>query len=396
MKDASAAYEIITDEAGFRALQREWDDLWARARGWYYQSFDNCWIAWEQIARPLGRKLHIIVRREAGKSVLIFPLITYKRVLWTYLIPLSSESADFTSILVEDNACTATLIEGAWDVARTRCGADFIHMPYLPDSTDLHRLALNERHFVVREHTPRYFAKINEESKRYDWKGFCDSLGTLYERKPGKVERRLAAAGKVRIDVVDWTDPVRIVASIDALLSWKRIWGARVGKLGDWLHSQHYRNFLIAWLSTEGTAVRGHAIVVTVDDAAIAVLLMCTDARGVTGIISSFNPVFAKWSPGLVAVETMMKWAFDHQLDLECGPGSEVFKAYWSRGNRGYCCTAQSVNSLWGLVGICLRRWPRNTVKRVRALAGHLKLARVDHPKQPEDSPVDRDFQKKS
>jgi CelD/BcsL family acetyltransferase involved in cellulose biosynthesis len=81
MKDASAAYEIITDEAGFRALQREWDDLWARARGWYYQSFDNCWIAWEQIARPLGRKLHIIVRREAGKSVLIFPLITYKRVL---------------------------------------------------------------------------------------------------------------------------------------------------------------------------------------------------------------------------------------------------------------------------------------------------------------------------
>lgn len=33
MNDASAAYEIITDEAGLRALQPEWDELWTRARG---------------------------------------------------------------------------------------------------------------------------------------------------------------------------------------------------------------------------------------------------------------------------------------------------------------------------------------------------------------------------
>jgi hypothetical protein len=76
--------------------------------------------------------------------VLIFPLVTYKRALWTYLIPLCSESADFTRILVEDGVRTSELVEGAWDRVRTRCGADFVHMPYLPDTTDLYRLALKE------------------------------------------------------------------------------------------------------------------------------------------------------------------------------------------------------------------------------------------------------------
>jgi CelD/BcsL family acetyltransferase involved in cellulose biosynthesis len=392
MNDASAAYEIITDEAGFRALQPEWDELWTRARGWYYQAFSNCWTAWEQVAKPMGRKLHIIVRREARKAVLIFPLVTYRRALWTYLIPLCSESADFTSMLVEGNARTSELVEGAWNAARKRCGADFIHMPYLPDTTDLYRLALKERHSVIREHTPCYFAKFSEESKRYDWQGFCKSLGTLHRRKPGEIERRLATVGKVRVDVIDWTDPVRIAASVDALLTWKRVWGARVGKHGHWLYSEQYRNFLVAWLSTENSAVTGYAIVVSVDDAPIAVAVFCTDARAGTGIIASFDSAFAKWSPGALAVETFAKWAFDRQLDVDFGAGSEQFKAYWSRGNRSYCCTAQSVNSWWGLVALCARRWPRNVTKRVRALAGRAEAEEVDLSARPDGSPADGDF----
>lgn len=392
MHDANATHEIITDEAGFRALQAEWDALWIRAQGWYYQSFGNCWIAWEQVAKPLGRKLHVIVRREAGKPVLIFPLVTYKRALWTYLIPLCSESADFTSMLVEEDARTAKRIEDVWDVMRARCGADFVHMPYLPDTKDLYRLALRERRPVIREHTPCYFAKFHDEALRYDWKGFCESLGTLHRKKPGKVERRLGAAGKVRVDVVDWTEPARIAASVDALLTWKRRWGARVGKHGHWLYSEQYRNFLVAWLSTARAEVTAHAIVVSVDDAAVAVLLMCTDAQAVTGIISSFDPAFAKWSPGVLAVETMAKWAFDRQLDLDCGAGTEAFKVYWSRGNRSYCCTAQSVNSRWGLVALCARRWPRQVVKQVRALAGHVDEAPPDRSKRPEDDAAEHDL----
>ncbi|MFT4064746.1 GNAT family N-acetyltransferase [Paraburkholderia sp.] len=298
--------------------------------------------------------------------MLIFPLITHRRALWTYLTPLSSESADLTSILVEDNARTAALVEGAWDAACKRCSADFIQMPYVPDSTDLHRLALQQRHFVVREHTSRYVAKISEESQRYDWKAFCDSLGTFYRKKPGKLEQRLATAGRVAIDVLDWTDKTRITAAVDTMLAWKRDWAVRAGKQGPWLNSEHYRNFLVAWLSTEGNAVRSRATVIAVDDAPIAVVLVCSDARAVTGIMTSFNPAFGKWSPGLLSIELTAKWAFDLHLDFECGPGAEEFKSYWSRGNLSYCCTTLSINSSWGLAAFHMRRLLRNVVRRAR------------------------------
>ncbi|NVH74250.1 GNAT family N-acetyltransferase [Paraburkholderia sp. JPY432] len=387
MNDASAAYEIVTGEAGFLALRSEWNDLWARSRGWYFQSFSQCWLAWEQIAKPQGRKLRIIVRREAGRAVLIFPLIAYRRALWTYLAPLSSESADLTSVLVEDDARTAALVEGAWDAARKRCGADFIEMPYVPDSTDLHRLALEQRHFVVREQTPRYVARISVESQRYDWKGYCDSLGTFHRKKPGKIERRLASAGKVGIHVLDWTEKRRIATAVDAMLAWKRDWAVRAGKEGPWLHSEHYRNFLLAWLSTEGAAVKSRATVITVDDAAVAVVLVCADARAVTGIMSSYDPAFGKWSLGLLNVELTVMWAFDLQLDFECGPGSEEYKLYWSRENLTYCSTTLSINSPWGLVGVYARRWLRDLVKRARSSARAVEAPSADPAGQPQNSP---------
>ena len=105
--------------------------------------------------------------------------------------------------------------------------------------------------------------------------------------------------------MIDWTDPARVAASVDALLTWKRVWGERVGKQGHWLYSEQYRNFLVAWLCTKDAEVTGYAIVVTVDDAPIAVAVFCTDACAATGIIASFDSAFAKWSPGALAVEDL-------------------------------------------------------------------------------------------
>ncbi|OLL32551.1 hypothetical protein BTH42_05890 [Burkholderia sp. SRS-W-2-2016] len=381
MNDTSVAYEIVCNEADFHALQPEWDALWSRARGRYYQSFGTCWQAWEQIAKPLGKKLRIVVRRELGHVVLIFPLVSHRRALWTYLMPLGSESADFTSMLVDDDAATLARVADTWQVMRTRCRADFITMPNVRDSTPLYRLTQNQRRFVVKEQAPHYVAKLDEESRRYDWQSFCDSLGTLKGNKPGrlgKLGRRLATVGTVRVDVVDSADPARFVALIDTLLDWKRGWkhdwkrglDARVGKHGHWLESRHYRNFLAAWVSAESTAVRPLAFVVGVDGTPVAIDLICADSRGVTGIIASFDPAFAKWSPGVLAFEAIAKWAFDNQLPFELGVGAEAYKPYWSRGNRGDCCTTQSVNSWWGLAAWCARRWPRAALTRVRAVAG--------------------------
>jgi CelD/BcsL family acetyltransferase involved in cellulose biosynthesis len=380
MKHTDSQYEIVTDENALRALQAEWDELWARARGFHNQSFDFCWIAWEQIAKPNGRSLRCIVRRDAGRLVMVWPLVTYRRwLLWTYLIPLSPESAGYSRVLVEGGAHTAAWVEGAWRVARTRCGADFIHMPYVPEETALGGLVANAHRPVIRERVDAYTAQLGTESRRYDWQGFCDSLGTLHKKKPGKAAQRMSKVGKVDALLVDSFDTERIAESVDAMLDWKRSWGSRVNKRGHWLDSAHYRNFLVAWLSSDATATSSRTatsmatparlLVVTLDGRPVAVNIFCTDTRGVSGIISGFDPDCAKWSPGLIGVEHVARWAFERQLDFDFGTGSEHFKAFWSRGNRSYCWTVQSVNSWWGRAALDVRRFPRTLLATVRALA---------------------------
>ncbi|MGF6551751.1 CelD/BcsL family acetyltransferase involved in cellulose biosynthesis [Paraburkholderia youngii] len=196
----------------------------------------------------------------------------------------------------------------------------------------------------------------------------------------------------MRVEIIDGTDPERIAEAVNALFVWKRAWAARVGKHGPWLYSEHYRNFLVSRLTTDDRSVKSHAIIVTVDDAMVAVLFMFTDARAVNEIISGFDPDFSKWAPGLLAIESMVKWAFDHQSDLDCGPGSEAFKPYWSRNNLRSCCTAVSVNSAWGLAALLLRRWPRNAVNSVRALMGHSGAPQIDRSAQTKDGSANSDL----
>lgn len=388
MKDTDSQYEIISDENALRALQAEWDDLWARAKGYHYQSFAFCWIAWEQVAKPNGRALRCVIRRDAGRLAMVWPLVTYRRLLWTYLIPLCPESADYSRVLVEEHARTATWIDDAWRIARERCGADFVHLPYLHESTELYRLASKTGPFIIQERNDSYVAKLSDESTRYDWPSFCDSLGTLHERKPGSIARRLAKKGELDAQLLDPADTQRIATTIDRMLEWKLGWSERAGKHGHWLDSVHYRNFLVEWLSSRTLATRAHLLLITLDGAPLASLVFCVDNRCASTVIASFDPAHRKLSPGLLVFEYVAKWAFDRQIDLDFGSGSERYKEFWARGNRTSVWTLQSVNSTWGRMAVLARRLPREAMARATALLGGRPRraarlpddARLDHP----------------
>lgn len=66
-------------------------------------------------------------------------------------MPLGPQGGDYTSVLVENGASAPALIAGAWDTARRRCGADFIHLPYVRDTLHLHTLVMQERRVLFTE-----------------------------------------------------------------------------------------------------------------------------------------------------------------------------------------------------------------------------------------------------
>jgi CelD/BcsL family acetyltransferase involved in cellulose biosynthesis len=64
------------------------DALWTRAGGRHYLSFAFCWTAWQQVAKPKGRSLRCIIRRDEGRLAMVWPLVLRRRLMWACLAPL--------------------------------------------------------------------------------------------------------------------------------------------------------------------------------------------------------------------------------------------------------------------------------------------------------------------
>jgi CelD/BcsL family acetyltransferase involved in cellulose biosynthesis len=360
MNDGQLQLEVVSDEQGFLALEREWNALWRKAHGRYFQRFDVSLLAWQHVARPRNRKLHCIVMRERGELRLVWPLVSWRRIFWTYLLPLSPDAADYTSILVEDGPGAAALIEAAW---RAACAqkADFVHLPYMNEGSALHRIALREPRVLGLSRHESWVARLRDET---DWSTYSRSLGTMHGKKPGQLERRLAKEGELVVRLMDPSETEGIAQCVRAMLAWKRQWAERTGKKGIWLFSPLYQDFLIATLTTRrdgpDTEPPARMTVVTLDAEPIAAVIVSHGNPLANAVVGSFDPQYGKFGAGAIAWEHGVKWALEQHYDIDFGVGSERFKAYWGRGNRSHAWTMQIANSTWGLVGYRTVRWVRD------------------------------------
>ncbi|CAE6721459.1 GNAT family N-acetyltransferase [Paraburkholderia haematera] len=358
-------YDIISDEAEFWALQTEWNTLWSRANGYYYQSFSFCWLAWKHAAKPHGHKLQCIVCREDGQLVMIWPLETYRRWLWTYLVALGPEGGDYTSVLVENSASAPALIAGAWETAQRRCGADFIRVQFVRDTLHLYRLATQARRVLFAKPHSASAVALRSES---DWDQYCQTLGTLFGKRPGTFTKRLSKQGKVAVRIVDPVDESETVSIIAWMFRCKRLWSERVGKRNPWIDSPEFECFLGKLIYSPDVPSMARLIVVTVDEAPVAGIIVSLGNPCASAIFAGYDPFYSKCCPGLIAVEQCVKWAFENGFDLDFGVGTERFKSYWSRGEASTAWTVQTINSPWGLLAIGGRGLLREFIARVKRL----------------------------
>jgi CelD/BcsL family acetyltransferase involved in cellulose biosynthesis len=362
MSDADTRLEIISDPEQVQALQAEWNDLWSRADGLFHQSFGVCWLCWIHVAKPRGRQLRCIVSRADGRLVMVWPLVTYKRALWTLLRPLSPEAADYTSILMEEGPLAAALAAQAWNAATRLCNADIIHLPYVNEQSDLYRLASNPAHLMVTQRRTAPVARLSEEM---DWVTFCNTL-TKSGKKPGG-GRRLAK-GKVTARFQPAEDREKNFYLVDWMLEQKRAWASRVGKHGAWLYTQRYRDFLAALLNSPSVGPLARLYVIEFDGTPIAAMLVGFGKSSVNSVFTTFDLRFAKFSPGSLVIEHVVQWALEQRKDFHFGAGSEAYKTYWSRNNALNVSSMQIAPTSWGKFAFRAQNAARNLLSRLSKL----------------------------
>lgn len=121
--DTACELALITDRAGFDALEADWTDLFERAGRdtQLFQSFNWSWhwcnhyLTGPHKGRP-APQLAVVTARRAGRLVMLWPLAVEHVAGLRRLVWMGGPVGQYGDVLIEDGLEAAPLLRQAWDL----------------------------------------------------------------------------------------------------------------------------------------------------------------------------------------------------------------------------------------------------------------------------------------
>jgi len=365
MASPASSVEVITDPAALAALRPEWDALQRRARApRLTQSFEWVWCAWEQIARPSGMSLYCVVVRREGRLAVVWPMVVRRRhLLWRAVAQLATDG-DYADVLVEEGPGEEDLVRQAWLQVKKLKAAALIHLPLVRSDSLLKAVLKDEPCVALSNQTVTMVTWDGSPRWEDYWRAVSKSFRTDVDRR----ERRLADQGDLTFEVV--TEPQAVQALSRWVLREKVDWTARK-KIGraSWLQSPHYHRFLLAAPEAVSTFGRLIGFSLLLDGRLVAVHIDRVDGVRLEAMHITYDPAFARCSPGNVLMKRVAQWCFEQGLHLDLLFGDQWYKSQFrTAGCRledlSLACTRwgrahHGVRDLWNRLEAQVRRRPQ-------------------------------------
>lgn len=343
-------WDSISDWSVLARIAPQWDELWERAQGAYLiESFGWARLSWELPPDTAARRLFCVTAHQDGVLKAICPFVI-ERGKWRVARPIETLWGDYSTVLAE----TPELVEATWRYIQRHCPADLIHLPFVRDSSPLHRVVAGSGLHLYSLAAP--FVSWQGVS---DWDGFMRTRSADQRRDLRRKHRRLEEAGKLAFEEV--TDPEAAKPVIDWMLLHKARWLDYTGKEdATWVRNERFRQFLYELMGSFGPAGRCILFTLRQNDQIIAADLSSIDHIRVGWYMGTFDQALRRYSPGNVLKEYTLKWAFDRGLQFDMRLGAGEHKQFW--------CTDIEQTSTWRCP---VSVWGRAYVlaKKARALA---------------------------
>lgn len=314
-------FEIFEGREGLDGLEVEWTALCGRAAAHHCsQTFYWAVHAWAYAARRGGCRLRILVGRDQGRLVLVWPLVVRSHGPWRLADCLGS-TYEYRDVLVEQNPASREWIDAAWRVIAARLGVDLVRCVSIRPDAAVSSL-LKEQAAAAVWRSPTLFIPIERWP---NWQIASQGMTAKSRRELRRCRRRLSDCGQVTIQVLD--DQEEVERALTWLFVHKRAWARRKGVRIDWLQSEAYQTFLTGIAKDALRA--GHLLfgVLKLDGKILAALLSFVAGSRMELYMMSYDREWGSYGPGRLLLNEMINLAFERRFRaVDFRSGLESFK----------------------------------------------------------------------
>jgi len=311
-------YEIIRDENRVQALADEWRELYTRAGRSPFSNYDIFMVWWQTIGKTDGdRTLYLVTGRIDGKLVAVLPLTVVRWKGLRIMQAAGYRAYNYCDMLAEDTNTAAQL----WQAARKSPHYDFA------DIRDVYPHSFCDEAL-------KSFARSRDLSDafflEFKWPTGEDWIKSLSSHARGdyrRCMRHLEKNGSIQYEI--YKEGPLPTAIIDSMVKQKIEWAQANKKPGLFYHpnvlayfhqsladAAARNNLFLAWLKSGDNVIAYNQGFIH------------------DGIIHlpfwTFDPAFARYSPGKVMLFHSMCWAIDNGLkglDLRQG-GNQIKRTF--------------------------------------------------------------------
>jgi len=343
MSSQKIELSVVDTTGGLLALREEWNDLWGRSDGaHFFHSFGWCWHIWNFVAAPRGRKLHVVIGKQARRLVLIWPLMIDGRTLRM----LSSDTLEYRDLIVEKSPHANYWMTMAWNAVTSTPGVDLVLLQNLRSPSNIDQLlngmgrtpavvggwcsVIRLDKYATWESYVKQWPKSMISDQRRQWKRAKEALPS--------VSFKLITDGNDIGAIIDWI----IRHKVQWLRARNKSWSAEN------LASREMRAFFHA--ASQSAHDEGSLVLAKLSDGNI-IISAGFGYRFRSDFLFhmfTYDLTWSRISPSRLFLEELVRWCFSQSIrTFDLMPGGETYKTIWANELVRTDTYAESL-TLWG------------------------------------------------
>lgn len=306
-------------------LESAWDDL-ARSviDSRLTQTFEWCRLSWKTRAVSPGDRLLGATVWQGERLVAIWPFVVKPSGFITRIAPSGcTMQEEYGEPLIASDVDPERVCAHLLKLVRK--SADVLSVYCAPQGSPMQSCLGQSGIFNIPRPMDSY-SVTRTGTQSFD--EFLSGYSSNFRNNLKQKRKRFEKMGALRFELPEDFDSS--AETVDWVLSEKRKWVQRQQKKCPWIAQSETRAFFLAAAMLRSDLGRFGLFRLTLDGKPVAAFLATIDRTRIEMLVTSFDPDYSRFSPGMLLIEDVVRWSYNHGLSFDMRPLWLEYKERWA------------------------------------------------------------------